>query len=53
MNKWTRDYDWESIMDYFTDDYEESLQSVMPKGDALGTIRVTVEFIPPEEEEDE
>lgn len=54
MSKWTQDYDWESVIDFFADDhFEDALDEILPHPQAEGIIRITIEYIPEGELEDE
>ena len=52
MAKWTRDYPgFESIMDFYTEHIEDALDAVVPNSEWQGTIRITFEYIPSQEED--
>lgn len=52
--KWSCDYPgFESIMDFVGDMHiEDALEAIVPDSEWLGTIRITFEYIPSQEERD-
>lgn len=49
---WVREYNgYETIMD-FDEDWLDAMEEITPNGEFLGTIRITMEYIPSEEDEE-
>lgn len=50
---WTKDYHtFESILDFDEEWMEEALPKIVPNGEYMGTVRITMEYIPAEDEDE-